>query len=60
MHDLDLSVCVLVNRQRVDHADGLLVMQSLELGDDLSVEFGVLKTKDDQRNRSDCDQVRPF
>ena len=34
MLHLDLSVGVLVNRERVDHADGLLVMQPLELGDD--------------------------
>jgi hypothetical protein len=58
MLHLDLSVRVLVNRERVDHADGLLVMQPLELGDDLAVKLGVAKAYDDQLNWSNCHRSR--
>ncbi|MGB0091917.1 MAG: hypothetical protein WBP81_05225 [Solirubrobacteraceae bacterium] len=54
MRHLDLPVCILVNRERVDHAYGLLVMKPLELGDDLPVELGVVEAYDDQPNGSDC------
>ena len=60
MLDLDLSVRVLVNRERVDHADGVFVMQSLELSDDLAVKFGVVEANDDQLNRSDRHRSRLF
>jgi hypothetical protein len=48
MLDLDRSVRVLVNRERVDHAHRLIVMQSLSLSDDLPVELAVAEAKDDQ------------
>ena len=60
MLHLDLSVGVLVNRERVDHTDRLLVMQSLKLSDDLAMEIGVVETNDDQLNGSDSHQQPPF
>ena len=41
MLHLDLSVGVLVHRERVDHAHGVALAQPLQLGDDLAVELGV-------------------
>lgn len=58
MRHLDRSVRILVNRERVDHPDGLLVMQALKLSDDLPVEFGMVEAHDDQLNRSDCHRSR--
>ena len=52
--DLDLSVGVLVHRQRVDHAHGVALAQALELLDDLAVELGVAEAEHDELNWSDC------
>ena len=53
MLDLDLAVGVLVDGQRVDHADGVALAQPLELGDDLAVEVRVLEAEHDQLYGSD-------
>ena len=53
MLDLDLAAGVLVDRQRVDHAHGVVLLQALELRDDLAVELGVLEAQHDQLDRSD-------
>jgi hypothetical protein len=42
-------------RVRVDHSNGVARLQTLELGDDLAVELGVLETEHDQLDRSDRD-----
>ena len=43
MLNLDCSVGVLVNGERIDHANGALVVQALKLGDDLAVELRLAK-----------------
>ena len=60
MLHLDLSVCVLVNGERVDHTHGVFVVQPLELGDDLSVELGMVEADDDQLDGSDGHDKRPL
>jgi len=59
MLHLDLSVNVLVDRQRVDHAHGVALAQPFELGDDLAVELGMTEAENNELNRSDC-HVSPF
>src|SRR5439155_23366960 len=59
MLNLDLSVDVLVDRERVDHAHGVALAQPFELGDDLAVELGMAETQNNELNRSDC-HVSPF
>jgi hypothetical protein len=54
---LDLSLGVLVDRQRVDHAHGVALAQPLELGDDLAVELGVAEAENYELNWSDCHVV---
>ena len=54
VHDLDLAVGVLVDRERVDDAHGVALAELLELGDDLTVEVRVLEAEHDQLYRSDC------
>ena len=54
MLDLDLSLGVLVDGERVDHADGVALTQALELGDDLAAEVRVLESEHDELNWSDC------
>jgi hypothetical protein len=36
---LNLAVRILVNRERVNHADGAFVVQPLKVGDDLPMEI---------------------
>jgi pSer/pThr/pTyr-binding forkhead associated (FHA) protein len=43
MLHLDLSVGVLVNRERVDDLHRVALPQTLQLGDDLAVELRVLE-----------------
>jgi hypothetical protein len=50
--DFELAGGVLVDGQRVDHAYGVALAQSLELGDDLAVEVGLLEAQHDQLNGS--------
>ena len=52
MRDLDLSVGVLVHRERVDHAHRVAFPQALQLGDDLAVKLRVLEPEHDELNRS--------
>ena len=51
---LDLSGGILVNRERVDYAHSLAVVQTLQLGDDLAVEVRVLEAEHEELNRSYC------
>ena len=60
MLDLDLALGILVDGQRVDHADGVALAQPLELGDDLAVEFGVLEAEHDQLDGSDRHGCSPL
>jgi hypothetical protein len=53
MLDLELAGGVLVDGQRVDHAHGVALTQSLELGDDLAVELGLLEAQHDGLDGSD-------
>src|SRR4051794_40231609 len=53
VHDLDLSVGVLVHGERVDDADGVALAELLELADDLAVEVRVTEAQDDELNWSD-------
>ena len=53
MLDLDLARAVLVDRQRVDHTDGVAEAEPLELRLDLTVEVGVLEAQNQQLHRSD-------
>ena len=53
MRDLDLSVGVLVHRQRVDHAHRVALTQALELLDDLAVELRVVEAQHDELDWSD-------
>ena len=48
VHDLDLALRVLVDRERVDHADGVALAELLELLDDLPVEVRVLESEHDE------------
>src|SRR5207248_3412359 len=59
MLNLDLSVDVLVDRERVDHAHGVALAQPFELGDDLAVELGLAETQNNELNRSDW-HVSPY
>jgi hypothetical protein len=51
--DLDLSVRILVHRERVYHAHRVALTQALELGDDLAVELRMLEAEHNQLHRSD-------
>ena len=52
MLHLDLSGGILVNRESVDYAHRLAVVQTLQLGDDLAVEVRVLEAEHEELNRS--------
>ena len=54
MLDLELSLLVLVDGQRVDHAHRVAFAQPLQLGDDLAVELRVVEAQHDELNRSNC------
>ena len=58
--DFELAVRVLVDRDRVDHPDGVTLAQALELLDDLAVELGMLEPQDDELNRSNCHLNPPY
>jgi hypothetical protein len=47
MRHLDLTLGVLVHRERVDHPHRVAGAQSFQLGDDLAVEIRVLESEDD-------------
>ena len=47
MRHLNLAVRVRVNRERVNHADGVFVVQPLKPGDDLPMKIRVLETQND-------------
>src|SRR5512132_1838460 len=49
----DLSVRVLVDHERVDHANRVITPQPLELVDDLALEIGLVEPQGDQLYRSD-------
>ena len=51
--DLDLSVGVLVDGERVDDAHRVALLQPFELSDDLTVELGVVEAQHDELNGSD-------
>jgi hypothetical protein len=53
MLNLHLSIGVLVHRERVDDTHRVALLQSLQLGDDLAVELGVVKPQHDELNRPD-------
>ena len=53
MRDLDLSVGVLVHRERIDDAHRVALLQALELGDDLAVELGMAEAQHDELNGTD-------
>src|SRR6266581_4191799 len=55
----DLSLGVLVDGQRVDHAHGVALAQPFELGDDLAVELGMAEAENNELNRSYC-HASPF
>ncbi len=48
-----LALCVLVYRERVDHAHGVALTELLQLLDDLAVELRMLEPQHQQLNRSD-------
>jgi hypothetical protein len=50
--DLELAVGVLVDRERVDHANRVALPQPLELGDDLAAEVRMVEPQDDELHRS--------
>jgi len=52
--DLELAVGVLVDGQRVDHADGAVLLEPLELRGDLTVELGVVEAQHDELDGPDC------
>ena len=54
MDDLDLSVRVLVHRERVDHTHGVARAQPFQLLDDLTVKLRVAEAQDDQLHWSNC------
>jgi hypothetical protein len=45
MRDLDLAVGVVVDRQGVDHPNGIAVAQPLQLLDDLAVEVQMVEAQ---------------
>src|SRR4051794_5647733 len=53
VHRREFSVGVLVDGQRVDHPDGVVLPQPLELVDDLAVEIGFREPEHDELNGSD-------
>jgi len=57
--DPDVPGGVLVDGQRVDHADRVALAQPLELGDDLAVEVGPLEAQHDQLNGSNRHRLSP-
>ena len=59
MCHLDLAGRILMNGQRVDDPHRIAFSQSLQLGDDLAVEIGVLEAEHDQLNRSDGHGLLP-
>src|SRR4051794_34916006 len=54
MRDLDLSVRVLVDGERVDDAHRAARLQTLQLGDDLTVKLRVLEAEHNELNRPYC------
>jgi len=54
MLNLQLTVFVLANGQRVDDAYRVALAEPLELGDDLAVKVGVVESQYDQLHRSNC------
>src|SRR6185312_1951714 len=50
----DVAVLVLVDRQAVDHLDGVRLSEAVELGQDLTPEIGLLEAEDEQLYWSDC------
>src|SRR5262249_10819969 len=50
---LQFAVGVLVDGQRIDHADGAAVMEPLKFLDDLTVEVGVAEPQNDELYWSD-------
>jgi len=53
MLNLQLTVFVLANGQRVDDAYRVALAEPLKLADDLTAEVGVVKPQDDELYRSD-------
>src|SRR5262245_30280981 len=61
VHDLYLSLRVLVDGERVDHAHGVALAELLQLFENLTVEVRVLEADHEQLNRSDGHlSVPPF
>ena len=50
----DVAVLVLVDREAVDHLDGVRLSEAVELGQDLTPEIGLLEAEDEQLYWSDC------
>jgi hypothetical protein len=57
----DESVAISVDGERVDVAHGVVLAQTLELRDDLTVEPGMVEAQHDQLDGSDghCPRTRP-
>jgi hypothetical protein len=55
-----LAVGVLVDGQRVDHADRAAGMEPLQFGDDLPVEVGVAEPQRDELYRTNCHFLASF
>jgi hypothetical protein len=60
LQDRDVALGVFVDREAVDHANRVVVLQPVELGQDFTLEVRLVEPQDQQLNGSDCHQISPF
>src|SRR6266508_263490 len=54
---LDLAASVLVDGERVDHANNVVLLQPVELGHDLPLEIALAEAENEQLDGSECHHV---